>query len=145
MPSGHLSFPCLSCEHFARAKCCRAVNKSSYPPAPPKQDPIFGWVFVLVMVACIDKMTKICGMHPDYEKYKASAEDREGLHSRLPKELAAKIRILATLENDSITNLITEGMARVIEAREIEPMVDPSTIQQRIEDLTSEIDILRSL
>ena len=83
-------------------------------------------------------------MHPDFEKYRAPAEDYEQVNFRLPKALAAKVRVLASIENDSMINLMKEATARLLEAREQQPMAAPELIQQRVENLESELTILRS-
>lgn len=81
-------------------------------------------------------------MHPNYEKFKVPASERTQFNARLPKELVAQLRVLASLEGDEVQNLAAEAFARLIEARQQEPLVDKATVRRRIAELSDELSIL---
>jgi uncharacterized protein involved in exopolysaccharide biosynthesis len=76
-------------------------------------------------------------MKPEFEKYKASPTEVTTV--RMPADLKAKLGVLATLESDSLTGLIIEGAARVLEDREN----DPDYVSQRKQALEAQIAELR--
>jgi hypothetical protein len=58
-------------------------------------------------------------MHPDYEKYRTGNKGRAMpiVTSRMPEEMKTVLELIANLEDDSLSGLILEGAARVIEER----------------------------
>jgi hypothetical protein len=56
-------------------------------------------------------------MKPQYEQYRAHGKGSEHRGFRLPNALYSHIERLAEIEGDSVTGLIIEGLARVLEDR----------------------------
>jgi hypothetical protein len=54
---------------------------------------------------------------PQYEQYRANRKGSELKGFRLPTELYSHIERLAEIEGDSVTGLVIEGLARVLEDR----------------------------
>lgn len=84
-------------------------------------------------------------MHPNYEQFRVPSSERVQFNTRLPKELVAQLKVLASLENDEVQNLTAEAVARLIEARQQEPLVDKITVQKRINELDEELSVLHNI
>jgi hypothetical protein len=73
-------------------------------------------------------------MHGDFLKYLPSSDDvTQQLNARVPTELVERVRVLAKIEKDSIANLVTEGIARVIEDRTANPNTSPEILARLAE------------
>ena len=61
-------------------------------------------------------------MHPDYEAYRLQrSEPRHPTNTLIPENLYMAAEALAGMEGDSVSALIVEGLARVIENRRGDP------------------------
>ncbi len=88
-------------------------------------------------------------MKPEFEKYRGERKTpKEITAARLPADLKAEAELIAAAEDDSLTGLLIEGIARVIEDRRSDPDYSSSirlSLEAQAQDLETQLAATQKL
>lgn len=78
-------------------------------------------------------------MHPDFERHRLKkGQPRHAVNILVPKELYDAVETVSSMEDDSVSGLIIEGLVRVIKERQNDPNFIrklEATIERRQQDI----------
>jgi len=80
-------------------------------------------------------------MKPEFSQYRTKLSERP-TSVRLPQELSQAIELIAALENDSISGIMIEGLARVVNDRRSDPEYVQSLLQAQAAKTSAILDAL---
>ena len=80
-------------------------------------------------------------MKPEFNQYRTKLSERP-TSVRLPQELSQAIELIAALENDSLSGIMIEGLARVVNDRRSDPEYVQSLLQAQAAKTSAILDAL---
>jgi len=83
-------------------------------------------------------------MKPEYEIYRRRGEPFTPVSLKMPEGLKEQLDLIVSLEGDTITGIMIEGIARVIEDRRDDPEIQ-AKIQKRLEEQVRIAGLLKPL
>lgn len=80
-------------------------------------------------------------MKPEFNQYRTKLSERP-TSVRLPQELSQAIELIAALENDSLSGIMIEGLARVVNDRRSDSEYVQSLLQAQAAKTSAILDAL---